>query len=208
MYPVALPHVERLDRAQLLGQRQPRGFTSVAKIRPAPAAFATVTAISPMIPTPVISTLLALTPAAITVCTALPSGSSTAATLSGIFACTGHTFSSGTTAYSAKHPSRSIPRIFVSLAMCALPVRELKSSPAVMCPSALTRSPGLYLRHRRADLFDHAHELVARDDPHRDPPRRPLVPLPDVPVGPADPHLLHTHQHVPRPAHRPDAQQP
>ena len=66
-------------------------------MRLAPAALATVTAMSPMMPTPEISTVLVLTPALITVCTALPSGSRIAAYLSGMSACTGQTLSSGTT---------------------------------------------------------------------------------------------------------------
>ena len=73
------------------------GLTSVAKIRDAPAARATVTAMSPMMPTPEMRTLLALTSAAITVCTALPSGSKTAANRSGMSGCTGQTLDSGTT---------------------------------------------------------------------------------------------------------------
>jgi len=48
-------------------------------IVPAPAARAIVTAIRPMMPTPVIKTDLPLTPAAITVCIAFPSGSKIAA---------------------------------------------------------------------------------------------------------------------------------
>ena len=55
------------------------GLTSIAKTRVAPAARATGIAIRPIEPTPVITTLLTLTPAAITVCTALPSGSKIAA---------------------------------------------------------------------------------------------------------------------------------
>ena len=59
------------------------GFTSIAKTEIAPAA-ARPNAISPIEPTPMIATLLTLTPAAITVCTALPSGSKIAAYSSGI----------------------------------------------------------------------------------------------------------------------------
>ncbi len=72
------------------------GSASVTMIFPAPAAFATVTAMRPMMPTPVMSTSLPLTPGAMTVCTAFPSASRMAAILFGIDSCTGHTFSSGT----------------------------------------------------------------------------------------------------------------
>ena len=65
-------------------------------IVPAPAARAMVTAIRPMMPTPVMSTLRPLTPAAMTVCMALPSGSKIAAMWSGMFSWTGQMFSSGT----------------------------------------------------------------------------------------------------------------
>ena len=63
--------------------------------RRAPAARATGIAIKPIEPTPVITTLLMLTPAAITVCTAFPSGSKTAAKSSGIAGSSRHTLYSG-----------------------------------------------------------------------------------------------------------------
>ena len=63
----------------VLASSRRRGLTSVTRILPAPAAWAIVTAIRPMMPTPVISTLRPLTPAAMTVCIALPSGSKMAA---------------------------------------------------------------------------------------------------------------------------------
>ena len=57
--PVVVAGVERDIGAELLGQFQPpRGSTSVTRILPAPAARAIVTAIRPMMPTPVISTLV------------------------------------------------------------------------------------------------------------------------------------------------------
>jgi hypothetical protein len=65
------------------------------EIRLAPAARATGIAISPIDPTPVITTDFTDTSAAMTVCTALPSGSNTAAQLSGIDGSSFHTFDSG-----------------------------------------------------------------------------------------------------------------
>ena len=71
------------------------GFTSTANTVEAPAARATGIAIKPIEPTPVMTTDFAETPAAITVWTALPSGSNTAAQLSGIDGSSFQTLDSG-----------------------------------------------------------------------------------------------------------------
>jgi len=55
------------------------------------------------------------------------------------------------------------------------------------------------LEHRAPHTLHHTHKLMTRHDPHRDPPRGPVVPLPDVPVGPADPRLGHADPHLRRP---------
>ena len=75
--------------------------------------------VNPIEPTPVITTLFVLTPAAITVWTALPSGSKTAANSSGIAGSSFHTLYSGIAMNSANAPSQSTPMILTCSQMCA-----------------------------------------------------------------------------------------
>ena len=107
----------------------------------APAARATGIAIRPIEPTPVITTLLPLTPAAITVCTALPSGSKTAANSSGIAGSSFHTLYSGIAMNSANAPSQSTPMILTFSQIWAWPVRQSTQVRSAIWPSAETRSP-------------------------------------------------------------------
>jgi hypothetical protein len=76
-----------------------------------------------------ITTLFVLTPAAITVCTALPSGSKTAAKSSGIASSNGQTLTAGIAMKVANEPSVSTPMILTSSQMCASPVRHNRHTP-------------------------------------------------------------------------------
>ena len=149
------------------------GLTSIAKTKLAPAARATGIAIKPIEPTPVIATLRTLTPAAITVCTALPRGSKIAATSSGIDGSSRQTLYSGIAMYSAKAPSRSTPMILTRSQMCAFPVRQSRH---VEIGDVALRRDALAGAHRMngvADRGDGAHELVPDHDRRLDAVLRP-----------------------------------
>ena len=114
---------------------------SLAITREAPAALATPTANRPIGPQPVTARLLAATGPAKTVWTALPSGSMTAATSSGMLAGARHALTAGTVTYSAKPPFTSTPRMRVFSHTWLFPVRQAMQCPHTMWLSHATRSP-------------------------------------------------------------------
>ena len=117
------------------------GETSLAMTWQAPAARATPIANRPIGPQPVTAIRQAERSPEKAVCTAFPSGSMMLCTSSGTFSGARQAFTAGATAYSAKPPSTSTPRILVFWQTCPLPVRQAVQCPQTMWLSNETRSP-------------------------------------------------------------------
>ena len=121
--------------------RPGRKGRQVALPHRAPAARAIPTAKRPMGPQPTTATERPETSVCSTVWKALPRGSKTAAWSSSTASGRGMRLVDGTTTYSAKAPSRSMPRMAVSRQTWASPVRHSSQWPQTRCPSADTRWP-------------------------------------------------------------------
>src|SRR6266581_1971042 len=113
----------------------------IAMTRAAAIARHRETAIRPIGPSPKIATVFPGTFAFVTVYTALPRGSCIVASSGGRSGSFRITFVAGILRYSAKAPSRSMPRIDTVLQTCALPVRHMWQRPHATWPSALTYAP-------------------------------------------------------------------
>ncbi len=100
-------------------------------------------AITPIGPAPVTSTSSPTTENRSAVCTALPSGSSTAATSSPMWSGSGKTFCAGITSSSANAPARVTPTLRWLWQNSRRPPRQLRQCPQVTCPSPETRWPTL-----------------------------------------------------------------
>src|SRR5262249_40162094 len=118
------------------------GDTSDANTWAAPAARATPIANSPIGPQPVTAMLQPESGPENAVGTALPQGSITAATSSGMPAGTRQQWTAGTATYSAKPPFTSTPRMRVFSHTCELPVRQAMQVWQTMWLSQDTRTPG------------------------------------------------------------------
>ena len=94
--------------------------------RAAPAARATAMANSPIGPQPVTAMVHAESGPENAVCTALPSGSMTAAASSVMLAGARQALTAGTATYSAKPPLMSTPRMRVFSHTCPWPVRHAR----------------------------------------------------------------------------------
>ena len=170
----------------------------MAKTEVAPAARATGIAIRPIEPTPVITTLFTLTPAAMTVCTALPSGSKIAA-------------------HFVRNRRIEPPdvvfrhRDVLGERSVAIDADDLDALADVRLAGAAEQAgeigdvslgrdavAGAYRAHGVADGHDRPHELVPDDDRRLDARLRPLVPRIDVEIGAADAGLLDADQYVGR----------
>ena len=88
-----------------------------------------------------------------------------------------------------------------------LPRPDLPRQLADQMPLARTALPDLQPLHQRPLGDDLPGKLMPGHQPHRHRPRRPVVPVPDMDVGAADPGLLHLDQHILRPdlRHRPSS---
>ena len=108
----------------------------------APARRATRMAHRPMGPQPMTSTERPARSVDRAVCTALPRGSITAATSTGVAGSIFRAFCAGRTTKSVNAPSRSTPMIWSRSQMCASPRRQAPQRPQLTWDSPDTKSPG------------------------------------------------------------------
>ena len=178
----------RARRSLAATRRSPRRPSSCARARAGrarrrwrtrvrrPPRARTPIANRPIGPQPVTAMLQPESGPANAVCTALPSGSITAATSIGMLAGARHALTAGTATYSAKPPFTSTPRMRVFSHTWPLPVRQAMQCWQTMWLSHETRSPSRELGDAGAALDHLAHELVAERDRRLEPPLRPAVP--------------------------------